>query len=56
MEKLKRQLCQIGYNIKELPVEVLKMSLKNGYSIINNHFMAYVDNTKTGYIDHWFYV
>jgi len=50
------ELNKLGHNIKELSFEVLEMAIKNGYNIINSHFMAYVDNTKTGYIDHWFYV
>lgn len=52
-QTLSEDLSEKGFNVNQLPKEVLFNALKNGYELVNNHFMAFVGEDKK-YIDYWF--
>jgi len=54
MEEFKKELQANGIEPDILHWDVFQNAMTYGYLLINNHFMAYIDNTKTWYIDQWF--
>lgn len=53
VEDFINELLENNINPDVLHGDVFQNAMSYGYKIINNHFMAYTDNTKTWYIDQW---
>jgi len=53
MEQLRNELKKLNINLDSLRPDIIENAIAHGYKVVNNHFMAYTDNTKTWCIDQW---
>ena len=53
MEQLRNELKKLNINLDSLCPDIIENAIAHGYKVVNNHFMAYVDNNKIWWVDQW---